>query len=166
MEVLTIIITSGIVTALINIGWKYVENQTAFKNAKYMQISNYYRDKSGDDMHKILNDWTDMLMSPNDPAVAAKMSDSNHINKLLKDTFLYSSPETCKRLVNYQTDNYQNTEGESFHKKIVLIAGIIVSLKHDFTGEWVSIEEVLRLKINDFEVNKIGFDNAILSLNY
>lgn len=168
MDILTIVLTSGIVTAIINVGWQYFDNNKQFKNAKYMQISSYYRDKSGGDMHKILNDWTDMLMFSDDPKVQKKMQDTLKIKQLLKQTFLYSSPETCKRLSNYQSYNYKNVQDEprNLHETLVLVAGIIVSLRHDFTGDWVSIEETLRLKLTDYDENKEEFNKVIEEYNY
>lgn len=167
MEWWIVVLTSSLVTTGITIAWNFIENRNQFSNAKYMQISSYYRDKSGDDMHKILNSWTDMLMNGKDPEVSAKLSDPLYINLLLKETYLYSSPETCRRLANYQTDNYLRTSGQTdLPRQLVLVAGIIVSLKHDFTGEWVTIEETLKLKLNDYQNHEEGFKKEIIKLKY
>lgn len=151
-----VILTSSVVTAFINIIWKYIEKKIAFKNAKYMQITNYYREMSSEDMHRILGEWTDMLFFIDNPKVEEKMEDESYLKTLLNDTYLYSSPETCSRLAKFQQYNYinHNTESNRGLVTLVLVAGIIVSLKHDFTGDWVSIEETLKIKLNDFEEGK------------
>ena len=41
-----------------------------------------------------------------------------------------------------------------------------MSLKHDFTGEWVPVEEILKLKLNDYQANKEEFEEAIQNLGY
>lgn len=166
MDWLVIIFTSGVVTALINIIWKYVENKNQFANTKYLQISNYYRDSSGGDMHKILKEWTDMLMSFDDPQVAKRMKDPKHLSNLVKRTYLYSSPETVRRLARYQAYNYRDNQPEGYHEMLVLVTGIIVSIRRDFTGDWVSIEETLRLKLNNYHDNEREFNNQITRLNY
>ncbi|MCZ2260622.1 hypothetical protein [Sporosarcina sp. G11-34] len=159
-EIWAAILTSTVVTAIINIGWKFYENKTSFNNAKYMQISNYYRESSGKEMHSILESWSEMLLLMDEPGVKERMEDEAYLKNLINNTFLYSSPETCKRLAVFQQYNYTElTRGDNNPIQIlVLTAGIIVSLKHDFTGEWVSIEEVLKIKINDFNVHE---DNVL-----
>ena len=163
--IITTIITSSVVTAIVNIVWKWFDNRMKFKNAKYMQISNYYREFSGEKMHSILNSWTEMLVMGEDESVKKRITDKSYISNLLKDTFLYSSPETCKRLSSYQTNNYSRDKGDNY-QLLVLVAGIIVSLKHDFTGEWVPVEEILKLKLNDYQANKEEFEEAIQNLGY
>ncbi|TYS62528.1 hypothetical protein FZC76_20720 [Sutcliffiella horikoshii] len=162
------ILTSTVVTSLINIGWKFYENNNAFKNAKYMQISNYYRESSGKEMYKILESWTEMLFLIDDPKVKKKMEDEKHIKSLVNNTYLYSSTETCRRLAEYQQYNYTklNNSKNNYIEIIVLVSGIIASLKHDFTGEWVSIEEILKIKITDFNVHKNEISKQIKKYNY
>ncbi|MEK6452605.1 hypothetical protein [Caldifermentibacillus hisashii] len=169
-DILKIIFTSTVVSAGINILWKYYESQKSFKNAKYMQITNYYRESSGKDMHKILESWTQMLFLLDKPEVKKKMESQTYISKLINDTYLYSSPETCKRLANYQQFFYNEKEisGDTDDKfeVLVLVAGIIVSLKHDFTGDWVSIEDTLKVKLKDMQNVESSIDKIIKKLEY
>ncbi|WP_404466394.1 hypothetical protein [Planococcus rifietoensis] len=166
MDWVITVLTSGVVAALINFAWKYVENQKQFANTKYLQISNFYRDSSGNDMHNILREWTDILMSFDDPEVNKKMSDPSYLSNLLKRTYLYSSPETVRRLARYQSYNYRTNEYTDHHEMLVLVTGIIVSLRRDFTGDWVSIEETLKLKLNDYPKNESKFRDLIDTLEY
>lgn len=166
MDWIVLVLTSSVVTAIVNMIWKLIENKKQFADTKYLQISNYYRNRSGEDMHKILNQWTDMLMSNDDPKVKKRMADSVHLKNLIKQTYLYSSPETVRRLANYQAYNYRESEKDDFYEMLVLVTGIIVSLRHDFTGDWVSIGETLKLKLTDYEKNKQGFQEEINKLGY
>lgn len=133
-----------------------------------MQISNYYRDSSGKEMHKILEEWTELLFKIDDPVVQRKSSDVENLKQLLNDTYLYPSPETCKRLARYQQYTYTKlgTEEHDSFVTVILVAGIITSLKHDFTGEWIGIEETLKIKLNDYEENKDKIRELIKKSGY
>lgn len=74
-----------------------------------------------------------------------ELQDPKHLSNLIKRTYLYSSPETVKRLAKYQTYNYQRNNPREFYEMLILVTGVIVSIRHDFTGDWVSIEETLKL---------------------
>ena len=154
------ILTSSVVSAIVVGFFKWYEMRSNFNNSKYMQIASYYREISGKDMQEILEKWTDILMDFKN----ADLDDVNKITKLIKTTYLYSSPVTCKRLADFQAYNFKgNTETT---KSLVLAAGIIVSLKNDFTGEWVTIEETLKLILTDFEEHEAGFKEVISQLKY
>jgi len=167
-EVWKVILTSTVVTTVINVGWKYYESKKSFKDKRYLQINNYYRESSGKEMHKILKSWTEMLFLMEDPKVKKRLESTSYILSLINDTYLYSSPKTCLRLSNYQ--HYAYNELDSKNKdhidSIVLVAGIITSLKHDFTGDWVSIEDTLRIKLTDYENGKDKIKQKIRSYNY
>ncbi|OED32514.1 hypothetical protein BHE17_08690 [Planococcus maritimus] len=166
MDWIVIVLTSSVVTAVINILWKFFENRKKFAETKYLQISNYYRNSSGEDMHGILKEWSDMLLSFDDPEVAERMSDPVKLITLIKRTYLYSSPETVRRLSMYQTFNYSPEENRDLHEMMVLITGIIVSLRHDFTGDWVSIEDTLKLRLNDYSLNQKKFQKQIKKMKF
>src|SRR5699024_8465934 len=79
----TTVLTSTVIATLINVMWKFFENKIRFKNARHLQIDNYYRETSGRNMHKILEKWSEMLFLLNKPKVKNKMQSENYVQKLL-----------------------------------------------------------------------------------
>ncbi|SEI93345.1 hypothetical protein SAMN04488127_0826 [Bhargavaea ginsengi] len=171
MEIWIIILTSSVITALINIAWKIIESKITQKNTRYLQIDNYFRSTSGENMQDIYNKWTELLFRVGEVEVKEKMADVGYINSLIYDTFMYSSSESVRRLAIFQ--QYSYTEHEKKAKGdieiIVLVASIIASLKKDFTGNQVNIEDVLRIKMTDIndkeeEVKKVIKKHGFKSL--
>jgi len=167
-SVWSVILTSTVVTALINIVWKFYSGRREFNNARYMQISNYYRESSGKDMHRILERWTEMLLNADDHKVKKRLGDIKQVNQLVNDTYLYSSPETCRRVAKYQQYAYTKLQTEEHQPlaSLILLCGVITSLKHDFTGDWVSIEETLKIKLTDYEHNENELEAMIKRYGY
>lgn len=163
-----VILTSTVVTTLINIGWKVYDGRRTFKNARYMQISNYYRESSGKEMHRILERWTEMLFKIEDSKVKNRMNNVDKLNQLINDTYLYSSPETCRRVAKYQQYAYTKLDTKEHQPlaTIILVSGVITSLKHDFTGDWISIEETLRIKLNDYVHNEKKIKAMVKKFGY
>lgn len=153
MEIWTIILTSSVITAFINILWKVIESRITQKNTRYLQIDNYFRNTSGENMQDIYNKWTELLFRVGDEEVKEKVEDVGYINSLIYDTFMYSSSESVRRLAIFQQYNYTEHEkrAKGDMELIVLVASIIASLKKDFTGNQVNIEDILRIKMTDIK---------------
>lgn len=164
-----IILTSGITALIINVAWEFFESKLSFKHSKRLQIDNFYREVSGKKMHDILEKWSELIFFATDTKVEKKLKDDKYLNGLLHETYIYSSSETCKRMSNFQQYLYKNHKSDSnsqaqkedYYDILVLVAGIVTSLKYDFTGEWVGIDDTLRTKLVDFESNRERFEVKI-----
>lgn len=94
--------------------------------------------------------------------------------KFISETLNYASSETTRRLATYQQYNYYlksdepyvKNENKDYLNQIVLVAGIIVSLKYDFTGEWTDLTDIIKVKINNYKDYEKDFKKIIKKYNY
>lgn len=151
---LDFILTSSFVAVVITAVWELIKSKVTFKHSKQLQIDNFYREISGGLLHKLFEDWSELLFFALNEDVQNKLSSEDYMSELLQRTYLYSSKETINRLVNFQQYLYSNDKKGQNHDSyvvMVLVAGVITSIKHDFTGESVSVEKVLRIKLMDID---------------
>lgn len=163
------ILTSTVVASIITAIWEFIKNKIDFTQSKHLQIDNFYREVSGKSLHKVLEDWSELLFFALDVKVQRKLSDTKYMSELLQRTYIYSSAETIKRLVNFQQYLYKsdkvNQDYDSY-TVMVLVAGVIASIKKDFTGETVGIKDILRIKLTDVDENIDKIEVIMIDYGY
>ena len=147
MEVLSIILSSSLVsgvitTLIIQTNESKLNKRNNFHN-KNLQVDNFFRNISNEKLLRLLNDWHDILYRREDEEL--KIDERT----LVRRPLFYGSAETIRRLSLYQSYIYNlNPEEEESLQEMarggVLITGIIVSLKKDFSNEDVSIENIMK----------------------
>lgn len=161
------ILTSVVVASLVTALWEYVKSKINFKQSKHLQIDNFYREISGKSLHGTLEDWSELLFFATDKKVEKKLASDDYLKKLIHRAYIYSSEETCRRVSNFQQYFYiTDEEDRNSYEIMVMIAGVISSMKLDFTGESVSVKDTLRMKLTDYEDNKQNIEIAINEYNY
>ncbi|MFC7320064.1 hypothetical protein [Halobacillus campisalis] len=147
MEVLSIILSSSLVSGIITTLIIQINNHRINKRNNYhnkkLQVDNFFRNISNEELLKLLNDWHDIVYRREGEEL--KIDDKT----LLRRTFFYGSAETIRRLSLYQSHMYNSKpedqgDIEGSARGGVLITGVIVSLKKDFSDENIPIEYLMK----------------------
>ncbi len=155
------------------------------KSSKELQREIYFREISGKDVRDLFSEWLDLLIDTD--AKVKSLGETNNIIKLIKRTILYGSAETVKicalfmnhiygtKSVSDENDN-QNLISENEQKEdrdvnnlitLIYVNKIICSLKRDFTGQDVTIEDLFKIRITDFNEseNTVSYKKALDTVN-
>nr|DAR79562.1 MAG TPA: hypothetical protein [Caudoviricetes sp.] len=155
------------------------------KSSKELQREIYFREISGKDVRDLFSEWLDLLIDTD--AKVKSLGETNNIVKLIKRTILYGSAETVKicalfmnhiygtKSVSDENDN-QNLISENEQKEdrdvnnlitLIYVNKIICSLKRDFTGQDVTIEDLFKIRITDFNEteNTVSYKKALETVN-
>ena len=155
------------------------------KSSKELQREIYFREISGKDVRDLFSEWLDLLIDTD--AKVKSLGETNNIVKLIKRTILYGSAETVKicalfmnhiygtKSVSDENDNQnlisdnEQQEDRDVNNLITLIYvnKIICSLKRDFTGQDVTIEDLFKIRITDFNEteNTVSYKKALETVN-
>lgn len=116
------------------------------KNAQVLQIEQFYRQNSGEDLKGLLNEWLEHFES------MGKEFTPDNTKELVKKTLAVSSSRTSLILTSMLQHVYlsEGKEDDGFIMMIYL-AAMVDSLKKDFTAESMGIFELIQFKINDFQ---------------
>lgn len=84
------------------------------------------------------------------------------IKEVTNDTIAYGSKETIRRLAVFQNYNFKHSTSretsdnpdESTFVGMYIVSYVISSLKKDFTGEGINPEDLLKIKLTDYDVNE------------
>lgn len=128
------------------------------RNAQSLQVEEYFRKVSGDELNKLLNNWLDRL----DTSKTKNFTSKEAID-IVKRTTAVSSSRTTVILAAMLQHIYSNEDNETEQNAIVLvmyIAAIIDSLKYDFTNQRSGIFAIIQTKINDFASNQKKYRRA------
>ena len=88
------------------------------------------------------------------------------MNALLHKAYIFGSAETCRRIKNFQQYHYDKTKEGNHIETIVLLAGIISSMKYDFSGEWFSVENTIAIKLTEANKNIKKIRKCVRKYNY
>lgn len=133
------------------LGNLYLE-QYKSKKASELQIDSYFRDISGKDLQSLFSDWLDLCINTENKV--------NNLNRkknyfdLIKKTVLFGSKKTIKICSVMQEFIYSHNDLNDDCNKLILtiyIFELVASLKNDFTGENISANDLLRLRISDYK---------------
>jgi hypothetical protein len=147
-NILSYIVTSGIITYFfIHYNNKKLEREK-WKNSKNLQIDNYFRSISGEELKSVLDFWASIIF---------KLGENNNITvsdmrELQQKTFMYGSDKTVKILSKFQQNSYKNNPNNQ--KGLIYAALIMCSLKNDFSGIEINPLTILELKLKDFYKNE------------
>ncbi|MGR8774223.1 hypothetical protein [Leuconostoc citreum] len=115
------------------------------KNAQVLQIEQFYRQNSGEDLKGLLNEWLGHFNT------VGKEFNADNIEVLVKQTLAVSSGKTTIILTSMLQHIYQNGEKkDDTYVLMIYFAAIVDSLKKDFTAEGLGIFVLIQSKINDF----------------
>lgn len=116
------------------------------KNAQALQVEQFYRENSGEDLKGILSEWLDHFESMGQDFT------SETAKVLIKRTMVVSSSRTTLILTSMLQHVYLSDENDKDNFVFMIyIAAIVDSLKKDFTAEGIGIFELIQFKINDFQ---------------
>ena len=118
------------------------------RNAQKLQVDNFYRSISTEKVENIVQEWMDLLVSPEE----VSKKDKADINKMLKDIMVYGSAETIRLVSIFQQYNYQKKiekADNSPYELLFISAYLLSSLKNDFTGYRIDPLDLLKMKIKD-----------------
>ncbi|SNZ14540.1 hypothetical protein SAMN05421503_2462 [Terribacillus aidingensis] len=168
-----ILVTTGLSTVLSSILVKFIgylfdkrKQKQSNLHSKSLQVDNFYRSLNGDKMTEVLDEWTKFLFDYNQPEQIRKMGEQDYVRNLIRNTFKFASANTVERLSNLQNYLYNNQKNGAFNPLVVLVlvAGVIVSLKKDFSDEYVEVNQLLKVTLTDYDVNKDQFNAIIKAL--
>ncbi|CAK1249212.1 hypothetical protein [Fructobacillus cardui] len=128
------------------------------RNAQSLQVEEYFRKVSGDELNNLLNSWLDRL----DTQKTKNFTGDEAID-IVKRTTAVSSNRTTTILAAMLQHIYLNEKNETEQNAIVLviyIASIIDSLKYDFTNQRSGIFVIIQSKINDFAYQQNKYRKA------
>lgn len=131
-----------------------------------LQVDSYYRDISIKEVSALIEKWY-LLVFDNEKILSKNETKNIKIIKeVTNDTIAYGSRETIRRLAVFQNYNYENyllkkdeQEDECNKLKEVTFIGmylmcyVISSLKKDFTGEGIDPEDLIKIKLNNYNEN-------------
>ncbi|MFS1080162.1 hypothetical protein [Enterococcus casseliflavus] len=118
------------------------------RNAQKLQVDNFYRSISTEKVENIVQEWMDLLVSPEEMS----KKDKTDINKMLKDIMVYGSAETIRLVSIFQQYSYQRKfekADNSPYELLFISAYLLSSLKNDFTGYRIDPLDLLKMKIKD-----------------
>lgn len=140
-----------------------IEDLKALKSHE-LQVDSYYRNISVDKISELFEEWYEFLFDNDGLTLEG-------IKKTINKTLLYGSGETIRRLAIFQNNNYSihgsgetesenKIDSEDTYVSMYLISYILSSLKKDFTGEVINPDDLLKIKINDYDSNRKTFEAA------
>ncbi|WP_420062895.1 hypothetical protein [Leuconostoc lactis] len=143
-------------------GEKWSQNRQA-RTSKELQVESYFRQQGGNDVKKLLTDWTSFLTKM-DQIENLMGKDGSKYNDLMHRTLLYGSKETIEIVAamsqfNYQSEEIRKKQDPDGKKLMIYIATVIASLKYDFTGYKVKPISLLKAKLTDIQEYRDQIDS-------
>lgn len=143
-------------------GEKWSQNRQA-RTSKELQVESYFRQQGGNDVKKLLTDWTSFLTKM-DQIENLMGKDGSKYNDLMHRTLLYGSKETIEIVAamsqfNYQSEEIRKKQDPDGKKLMIYIATVIASLKYDFTGYKVKPISLLKAKLADIQEYRDQIDS-------
>lgn len=102
MNVVGIILTSTIFSAIITGFWNNYHIKRNYEHSQKIQTSKYYREIGGEKLRFIIEKWINLMVNTDKYASMGVIE----VKKFIGETLNYASPETTKRLARYQQYNY------------------------------------------------------------
>ena len=135
-------------------GEKWSQNRQA-RTSKELQVEAYFRQQGGNDVKKLLGEWTSFLTKM-DQIENLLGKDGTKYNDLMHRTLLYGSKETIEIVAamsqfTYQNESIRKEQDPDGKKLLIYIASVIASLKYDFTGYKVKPISLLKAKLTDIK---------------
>lgn len=106
-------------------------------------------------VNRYIKNNTKRIMEENNINKPTEISETMAIQMIQKDSYMYSSKMTIKYIGIYMQEIYKNNNHSNAMRQIFLVTKIISSMKYDFTGEKTSVLNLLKIKINDLNFEKI-----------
>lgn len=154
-----VILALGIIKIVPTMISKTVEQNRDYELKRSLQIDSYYRQSGSSELQSVMLEWT-KLLTDMDYLTSRKPED---LNEIIQKTAIYGSESTLKAAASFFQFLYKKDQSEKeMQKGIFYVAFIVSSLKEDFTGQHVSPEELLKLKMNDY-TEKEKFYQATIS---
>lgn len=131
------------------------------ENQSSLQREAYFRQLSGNDLQKTFSGWAEILID------VSKLENSNkrELLDLQRNVILFGSDESiriCSKLMQYLYKNGNNNDENDHLVGIIYIAHLISSLKYDFTGYIIQPLDLLKMRVNDLDIDKvIRLDNIV-----
>lgn len=143
-------------------GEKWSQNRQA-RTSKELQVESYFRQQGGNDVKKLLTDWTSFLTKM-DQIENLMGKDGSKYNDLMHRTLLYGSKETIEIVAamsqfSYQSEEIRKKQDPDGKKLMIYIATVIASLKYDFTGYKVKPISLLKAKLTDIQEYRDQIDS-------
>lgn len=132
-------------------------------NAKDLQIESFYRERGGEKLVEMLEEWANIFM--NIEEVSKDDDFISKYNKLIHKTFVFGSSKTIKLLTLYQQYNYNTPENHievkgdfgisEYQAYVMVYLGLIAaSVKKDFTNQDIDCMDLLKIKFTDYYENE------------
>lgn len=152
------------------------------RNTRKELVAQHFKDRGTEVQGKILSFWCTLFLnnfiilnSYNESFNNnKKMQDVEVLNKVNKESYVYCSAKTIRAIRDYQQYIYRNNNLQidlikedskvkkalpklfklkiSTYTQFILISRIISRMKYDFTGEKVDELDLIKIKINDFNI--------------
>lgn len=156
----TVTIFVAIVTSLFTIGINKKKTTTETFRKEGIMIQ-----------ERLLDFWSGVLIYGSDKVfenyrakakLDKKMSQQEIFEVVQSESLRYSSRNTIKALATYQRCVYkenliqkkENRDDKGSYKQLILALRVATSMKVDFTGEKNSVIDLMKIKINDFNLKK------------
>lgn len=125
-----------------------------YKNGKQLQIDNYFRQTSSENMNSILDAWASLITDPKNSRIRA---DGDELTRVVRETVNYASDKTIKLLGVYFQHIFEKDKKEDYsfdNNQFVLVAMIISCLKYDFTGVSVEPLDIIKVSYRGYSENQ------------
>ncbi|MGO1818908.1 MAG: hypothetical protein ACTH0S_04415 [Senegalia sp. (in: firmicutes)] len=127
-----------------------------------LQVDSYYRDISIKQVSTLIETWYQLVFDNEKLLTKNETKNLQLIKKVTNDTIAYGSRETIRILAVFQNYNYEHyllkrdddTTNESTFVGMYLMSYLISSLKKDFTGDGIDPNDLLKIKLTDYNKNK------------
>src|SRR5699024_10916640 len=144
---------------------------------RILQVESYYREISGSEIEKTFYNWTTLLTKMDESVQNIETPEGlEKLRDMQTKILMYGSTKTVKIHTLMMQHNYRLTENKNLSPKeqsyiskktLVYFSAVIASLKEDFTGYKIDIDDILKITITDYNApkNKELFDRAVNEIN-
>lgn len=143
---------------------KHEKNIEEIKSLKAheLQIDSYYRNISSEVISSLMKKWYLLAFDHENILTKDEKQNIDIIKEIINDTIAYGSKGTVKKAAIFQNYNYTNLpldnkveeSSENNFIAMYLISYVVSSLKKDFTGEGIDADDLLKIKLTDYDKNK------------
>ena len=124
---------------------------------KEIQVDNFYRNISSEEMIGLLGKWVSVLSNPKSSDMTEVDMFQEQMDKLIK----LASGKSIKIFAEMQQYTFNNGEKLDAYQYFAFVSLLVVQLKEDFTGQEVDPLDLLKSKLKDYKVNEQKWNKAI-----
>lgn len=149
----------------------FITAQLTNQNERKKQATIFFKQEGIKQQSEVLNFWCSILFKDYELTIKKyksdnkdnllkeynlnnenEITDSMAIKFLQRESYIYSSKITVKYISRYMQEIYKTKKNPNSYKQMFLVGKIISNMKYDFTGEKVSVMDLLKIRLNDLNI--------------